>query len=724
VWGTVCDDLFSVPAAQVACASLGFSREGYAVVNSFGQATGAINLDDVECVGDEANIGNCVHQPWTTHNCAHTEDVAIVCSSLDVAVRLVDGATANEGRLELFLGGAWGTVCDTGFRDVEAQVACNNLGFDAGQGTFLGNQFGPGTGNIYLDSVVCDGTEAIINECDHSPIGATTCAHDTDVSISCAGASYDVRLVGSTNAYEGRVEILYKGEWGTVCDDLFDANDARVVCNGLGYGFQGYALGNEFGPGTGKIWLDEVDCAGTEPNIGSCAHNPWGVHNCLHSEDVSVSCTPPDVAVRLVGGTDNEGRIEAFVRNEWGTVCDSGFGAIEAGVACTSLGFDEGQGTFLDNQYGPGSGRIFFDHVDCAGGEWSLNECQHSPIGATNCTHAEDVSISCVGNSYDLRLVDGIFPSDGRLEIFYRGVWGTVCDDFFGDAEAQVACSALGYGQGIGRFDGNNPGTGQIWLDTVQCLGWESNPGQCSHDAWGFNDCTHPEDVAISCSTSTGNMYPVRLIGSDGLQAQSSGRLEYSIGGVWGTVCDPDFTDANAQVACYSLGFNQFEGSFIGQTHGSGTGNIWLDNVRCLGSEVMIDDCPHSAWGTVACDHTTDVSIQCVGPWPANPVRLVSATDNSTNPTAGRLEIQYYGTWGTVCDDGFSGTDVGVACASLGFGYVGSVLAGNPNGQGTGKIWLDDMACNGDELSIANCAHSPWGQHNCAHSEDVDISCV
>jgi len=48
----------------------------------------------------------------------------------DVAVRLVGGATANEGRLELFLNGEWGTVCDSGFRDIETQVACNNLGFE------------------------------------------------------------------------------------------------------------------------------------------------------------------------------------------------------------------------------------------------------------------------------------------------------------------------------------------------------------------------------------------------------------------------------------------------------------------------------------------------------------------------------------------------------------------------------------------------------------------
>jgi len=52
------------------------------MMNSFGQVTGAIQLDDVECVGDETNIGYCIHAPWGINNCAHTEDVAISCSSL------------------------------------------------------------------------------------------------------------------------------------------------------------------------------------------------------------------------------------------------------------------------------------------------------------------------------------------------------------------------------------------------------------------------------------------------------------------------------------------------------------------------------------------------------------------------------------------------------------------------------------------------------------------
>ena len=92
---------------------------------------------------------------------------------------------------------------------------------------------------------------------------------------------------------EGRVEVNYNGEWGTVCDDGWDDTDAGVVCRQLGFGSSGTAIGSaSFGQGSGPIWLDNVLCSGNEPTLASCGHLGVNVTRfCKHSEDAGVRCS-------------------------------------------------------------------------------------------------------------------------------------------------------------------------------------------------------------------------------------------------------------------------------------------------------------------------------------------------------------------------------------------------------------------------------------------------
>ena len=101
-----------------------------------------------------------------------------------------------------------------------------------------------------------------------------------------------VRLVGGSSYNEGRVEVYYNGEWGTVCDDGWDDTDAGVVCRQLGFGSSGTAIGSAgFGRGSGTIWLDSVTCTGSESVLVSCGHLGVGVtRRCRHSEDAGVRC--------------------------------------------------------------------------------------------------------------------------------------------------------------------------------------------------------------------------------------------------------------------------------------------------------------------------------------------------------------------------------------------------------------------------------------------------
>ena len=88
------------------------------------------------------------------------------------------------------------------------------------------------------------------------------------------------------------MEVFFNGEWGTVCDDGWDLNDAQVVCRQLGFGTAIAARGKAFyGEGTGKTWLDELNCIGIELTINNCSHNGWGNEDCSHREDSGVECS-------------------------------------------------------------------------------------------------------------------------------------------------------------------------------------------------------------------------------------------------------------------------------------------------------------------------------------------------------------------------------------------------------------------------------------------------
>ena len=102
----------------------------------------------------------------------------------------------------------------------------------------------------------------------------------------------------------------------------------------------------------------------------------------------------------------------------------------------------------------------------------------------------------------DIRLVSpSNSPSSGRVEVLHMGTWGTICDHSWDLRDANVVCRQLGYDGALSapRYAAFGRGTGQIWLDDVQCVGDEIAISDCYHRGWNVHNCGHHSDVGVVC---------------------------------------------------------------------------------------------------------------------------------------------------------------------------------------------------------------------------------
>ncbi len=706
--GTVCDDDWGRADAAVACRQLRYPGAVRATSGAhFGTGTGRIWMDAVACAGDEARLADCGFRGWGIHNCTHLEDAGVVCEAP------VDDATLSGLTLSGVDIGRFAPAVTSYAATVVHGLAETTVWATA----------------RHPDATVAigDGVDSVAGST--RTVALTEGVNTVTVTVRAAdGVAEQAYTVTVTRAPPPRVDDATL--WGLALSDVdfgSFSSAATEYSATVGDGVVSTTVtATPTHPGASVAIGDGVDSvAGSTRTVALTegvntvtvtVRAADGVAEQAYTVTVTRAPPPPRVDDATLSGL---------------TLSGVDIGSFSSAVAeySATAGYAVGATTVTATPTHPGAGVVISDGAGSVAGRTrtvALSEGENTV--AVTVTAADGVAertytVSVTRAPHGAAL-SGLTLSDVDIGVFSPGRRGYSAEVANAVADTVVAATPFYAGATVAISDGAGSVAGRT--RTVALSEGENTVAVTVTAADGVAERTYTVTVRRTESSSP-------VAGFMRVDTQG-GPPSADLGAV-----------ANGAVltrASRRTGFN-FRADMRGDAPEVGSIRLALSGAATATRVVNSGSAytvfgkygralPNGAYTITATPYERsqeggyeylpfELSFTVTGEEPAEGDLWLAA---GAEPSEGRVEIHHAGNWGTVCSDRWGLVDATVACRQLGYSVASDVPNSGRFGPGVGPIWMDEVACTGDEQRLADCAFAGWGSHiNCGHTDDAATVC-